>query len=166
MNHNRTDFEIYTVTFFGHRHIERLNQTMERLESLLRHIIDEHKYVEFLVGRDGDFDQAVSSTIHRLKRNYRSDNSSHIWVMPYMTAEYTENQKCYDEYYDEVEICEESAAAHFKAAYLIRNKYMADRAELVICMIDHASGGAYSAVSYAKKLGKKIINLGELPYGE
>lgn len=47
MNHNRTDFEIYTVTFFGHRHIERLNQTMERLESLLRHIIDEHKKVIF-----------------------------------------------------------------------------------------------------------------------
>ena len=61
------------------------------MQTLLR----EHEYVEFLVGPDGEFDQLVSSVIHRCKREYRSDNSSHIWVLPYVTAEYRDNEESF-----------------------------------------------------------------------
>ena len=46
-----------------------------------------NEYIEFLVGRDGEFDQLVSSTIRRCKRTIRDDNSSLVLVLPYMTAE-------------------------------------------------------------------------------
>lgn len=69
------------------------------------------------------------------------------------------NEDNFYEYYDEIEICEESSRAHFKSAIQIRNRYMVDRADLVICYIDHENGGAYQTVKYAEKQGKKIINI-------
>ena len=162
MNRHGFAFDIYTVAFFGHRHIDDLLRTEDTLEPMLRQLMEEKIYIDFLVGKDGDFDQAVSSTIRRLKRSYRDDNSSHVWVLAYPTAEYTENQQAYEQYYDEIEICEESSAAHFKAAFQIRNRCMVDRADLIVCYIDHKSGGAYQTIRYAEKQGKQIINLCDL----
>lgn len=39
---------------------------------------------------------------------------------------------------------------------------MVDRADLIVCYIEHNEGGAYQTVQYAKKQDKKIINLAEL----
>ena len=33
---------------------------------------------------------------------------------------------------------------------------MAEQADLILCYIERESGGAYKAVQYAKKLGKKF----------
>lgn len=43
----------------------------------------------------------------------------------------------------------------------IRNRYMVDKASLLICFVDHESGGAYQTLKYAKKQRKSIINLAE-----
>lgn len=147
----------YTVSFFGHRQIYDVIQVERRLEMLIRRLLTEKPFVEFLVGRDGDFDQLVSSVIHRCQRTLRSDNSSHVWVLPYPTAEYLNNANAYRDYYDEVEVCE--ATRHYKAAFQFRNRSMVDRSDLVICYIDHKSGGAYQAVCYAQKSGIPCINL-------
>ena len=41
----------------------------------------------------------------------------------------------------------------------IRNREMVDRADLVICYIEHKEGGAYKTVQYALLMGKTVINL-------
>jgi hypothetical protein len=38
---------------------------------------------------------------------------------------------------------------------------MIDRSDLVLCCIEHESGGAYQAVQYAVRQQCKIINLAE-----
>lgn len=38
---------------------------------------------------------------------------------------------------------------------------MADRADLVICYIEHNEGGAYKTVKYASEQNKPIINLAD-----
>ncbi len=151
--------EVYTVAFFGHRNIDHSFQIEDRLDIIIRRLIREKAYVEFLVGRNGEFDQYVSSAIIRAKRKYRDDNSFHILVLPYVTAEYLNNAQSFEDYYDEIEICQESAHAHFKSAIKIRNRKMVDRADLIICCIDRESGGAYQTIRYAQKQNKKIINL-------
>ena len=70
------------------------------------------------------------------------------------------NEAAFLDYYDEVEICEESARAHFKAAIQIRNRCMVDRSDLVVCCIQHQSGGAYRTVQYAQRLGKRVVEVG------
>ena len=90
---------------------------------------------------------------------YSCGNTSHILVLPYAKAEFRDNEQSYLEYYDEVEICSESANAHPKAAIQLRNRVMVDHSDLVICYVKHKSGGAYKTIQYAEKQGKRIINL-------
>ena len=150
---------IYTVTFFGHRELSNMFALEEPLTTILRELINSKEYVEFLVGRDGDFDQLAASTVRKAIRDYACGNASLILVLPYERAEYRDNRESYEAYYDEIQICEESSKAHPKAAIFERNKSMVDRSDLVICAVEHNSGGAYKAVHYAEKQGNKIINL-------
>lgn len=55
--------QFFTVSFFGHRQIDNFFEIELLLEKLIRELMLSKEYVEFLVGRDGDFDQLVSSTV-------------------------------------------------------------------------------------------------------
>lgn len=153
--------DIYTVAFFGHRHIDNFFKVEEKLEELIRGLIDSKEYVDFLVGRNGDFDQIVASTVRKMKKEVFDANSSLIWVMPYSMADYRNNEEDFLKYYDEVEICEKSAEGHFKGAMQTRNRDMVDRADLVVCYVEKG-GGAKKTMQYALKTGKKVINLYDL----
>ena len=152
---------IYTVCFFGHRYIERGTEISDRLDKLLHDLITQKEYVDFLIGRDGDFDLLASAAIKRAIRSYSYGNTHFTLVLPYMKAEYRDNEKEYLDYYDEVEVCAESSEAHPKSAIQVRNRSMIDRADLVVCCIQHKSGGAYATIRYAEKQGKKIVNLAD-----
>lgn len=154
--------DIFTVSFFGHRRIYDHDKTENKLTNLLRDLLQNHQYVDFLIGRNGDFDTIVSSVIRKTKRLYRSDNSSHVLVLPYPTAEWQNNLTSFQSFYDEVEICEKSANAHFRSAIQIRNRNMIDRSDLVVFYLKEKSGGAYLSYQYAKKQNKKTINVAEL----
>ena len=150
-----------TVCFFGYREIYNLFELEEKLEEHIRILLESKEYVEFLVGRNGEFDQLVSSTVRRVKRNFRDDNSALVLVLPYLTAEYENNHQSFHEYYDEIEICQDAAGGHYKAAIQVRNREMVDRSDLVVCCIEHNSGGAFRTVQYAKKKNKEIVNLSD-----
>ena len=151
--------DIFTVAFFGHRHLDNLIKVESLLEEQIRRLLEKHEYVDFLVGRNGDFDQCVSSSVLRVRKNYRDDNNSLILVLPYPSAEYLNNEKYFGEYYSEVEISAAAAKAHPKSAIQIRNREMVDRADLVICYIENKDGGAWKTVKYAMEQGKTIINI-------
>ncbi len=156
--------DIFTVSFFGHRYIEDLiilEILEQKVEKIISELINTKEYVEFLVGRDGEFDQIVSSAIIRSKRDVFDGNSYHVCVLPYTRAEYTKNTEAFDKYYDEVEICEESSKAHPKGAIQIRNRSMVDRADLCIFYVKRNKGGAWQTFNYAKKQGKVCINLAD-----
>lgn len=153
--------DIYTVSFFGHREVERASEIESKLDQLLRDLITQKLYVELLVGRDGEFDLLAASAIRRAVNQYGYGNTSIILVLPYMKAEYRDNEQNYLSYYDEVEICSESSEAHYKSAIQVRNRCMVDRSNLVVCCIQHKSGGAYRTMQYAKKQGKQVRNLAD-----
>ena len=151
--------KLFTVAFFGHRYIDNMLAVEERLEEIIRSLMCDKEYIDFVVGRNGDFDQFVSSTVLRCKKNYRDDNSSLVLVLPYASAEYANNQDYYEEYYDDIEVSFEASKAHPKAAIQIRNREMVDRADLIVCYIERKNGGAYKTIQYAEKIGKPIINI-------
>lgn len=88
-------------------------------------------------------------------------NCSLILLMPYIKAEFRDNEKEFLDYYDDVKICEQSAKAHFKSAIQIRNRAMVERSDLVICCIQRKSGGAYKTVRYAEQKLKQVINVAD-----
>ncbi|MGN1433668.1 MAG: hypothetical protein ACI4XI_08200 [Ruminococcus sp.] len=150
---------VYTVCFFGHRQVVDFQSAEQAVESLIEALLINHEYVEFLVGRDGEFDQIVSSAVLRCKKRIDSANCSLTWVMPYLKADYANNQESYDSYYDYVEVCDKSAHAHPKSAIQIRNKEMVDRSDLCVFYVTRKNGGAYQTLRYAEKAGANIINL-------
>ena len=153
--------EIFTVAFFGHRYIDNPLKVEELLEERIRKLINENEYVDFLVGRNGEFDQCVSSTALRVRKNVRNDNSALVLVLPYPTAEYLNNENYFYDYYTDVEISHAASVAHPKSAIQIRNREMVDRADLIICYVEHEKGGAWQTVQYAIKQGKTVINLAQ-----
>lgn len=49
---------------------------------VIKELLISQEYVEFLVGRDGEIDQLVASTVRRCKRTVRDDNSALVLVLP------------------------------------------------------------------------------------
>ena len=86
-------------------------------------------------------------------------NLTFLLLLP--LRELSVNMEEYLNYYDEVEVCEESSDAHSKAAIQIRNRNLVDRSDLIVCCIQRKSGGAYKTMQYAEKRGKCIINLAD-----
>lgn len=150
---------IYRVTFFGHRYIDDLDYVENSLHALLENIIQSNEYVEFLVGKNGDFDRIVSSVIVNIARASDEVRFSHTLILPYQTSEYQNNEEYYHKFYDSVEICHISSESHFKSAFKKRNMYMVDKSDLVICYVENNSGGAFEAIKYAYKQGKNVINI-------
>ena len=151
--------DVYTVAFFGHRRMDGIIAVEEKIAQLARELMKRKEYVEFLVGMEGDFDRIAASAVRREKRRLDAFNASLVCVLPYLRKEYKDNEAEFEAYFDEIEICRESEAAHFKAAIEVRNRAMAERAELVVCYLERETGGAFKAVRYAERLGKRVINL-------
>ena len=154
--------KIYTVSLFGHREINNRFEIEKTLDTLLHEIITQKEFVEFLIGRDGEFDLMAASIIKNVIEKYDCGNTHFTLVLPYPKSEVTNNKTSFLDFYDEVEICAESSAVHYKSAIQVRNRCMVDRSDLVVCCIQHNDGGAYRTVRYAEKMGKKIINLSVL----
>lgn len=149
---------VFTVAFFGHRYIDNPLKIERLLEDKIRKLIEEKEYVDFLVGCNGEFDKIASSAVRRVRKNYRDDNSSLTLVLPYLTAQYNNNKKYFEEYYSDVEVSYSASKSHPKSAIQTRNREMVDRADLIICYIECKEGGAYKTVKYAMKNNKNIIN--------
>ncbi len=60
--------EIFTVAFFGHRYIEDFFKIDDYLYEVIKQVIDEHEYVDFLVGGMGDFDHFASSAVKTVRQ--------------------------------------------------------------------------------------------------
>ena len=136
--------EIYRVSMIGHRVVEDYN-VEERLHELFRELLRTKEYVEFYLGRNGDFDILAASVIKRLHKNYRVDNSAMILVLPYPVKDY----EYYEEYYNE----------HPKAAITERNRWMVTNTDVLIAYIRNESGGTAACVHMAEQLGRKIIKI-------
>ena len=152
-------YDVFTVAFFGHRYVGDVLRIEKLLEEQISRVIEEKEYVRFLVGRNGEFDQCAASSVRRIGKG--KENSSLVLVLPYPTAEYLNNQKNFEEYYSEVEISRDASKAHPKSAIQIRNREIVDRADMIICYVEHSSGGAYKTAKYALEQGKTVINLAD-----
>lgn len=152
--------EKLTVSLFGHRIIEDYNFVESKLYELLRILMQRgDKELEFLVGRNGDFDLMAASVIRKLKKETGNENVFLTLVLPYETAELRDNVEAFENYYDSIEICEASAYCNFKFAIVARNRDMVDRSDMVVVCVKNNSGGAYQSLKYAEKNQKRVINL-------
>ena len=103
--------DIFRVAFIGHRKISNVFEIERTLDRYIGELLKSTEYVEFYMGRNGDFDIYVASAVKRAQKKYGSENSSLILVLPYASK----NDKYYTTFYDEI-LYPVDPATHFKAA--------------------------------------------------
>ena len=147
----------YRIVLFGHRDFDGHKTLDERLYPLLCDLILNNPFVEIYVGRNGEFDVFAASVVKRVQRKLGKDNNELSCVLPY----HTKDTEHLEHYYDRIIIPECVVGSHPKSAITKRNRWMVEQADLFICYLERDNGGAYSAMKYAKKLNKRIINLSD-----
>lgn len=70
--------DVFRVAFIGHREVDDFRLIEERLDEIIRNLIDTKEYVEFYVGRNGEFDIMVASAVKRAQRGYGNANNPRI----------------------------------------------------------------------------------------
>lgn len=147
--------DIYRICLFGHRDFENYRFLDTELYELIKDAIETKEFVEIYIGRNGEFDIYAASVVKRAQRDKKCGNSEFVCVLPY----YNKNIDFYSKYYDDVIIPETVEALHPKQAITKRNCWMVEMCDLVICYVEKTVGGAYQALSYARKLNKNVVNL-------
>ena len=140
--------------FFGHR------DTPESVRPLLREeiikLLEKYDGIMFYVGTHGSFDAMVRNTLRELKATY-----SHLRynvVLAYLPVERAGAEDTYeDTIYPEGL---ENVPKRF--AISARNKWMVDRADIVVCYVTKRVGGAAQFVDLAERKGKRIVNLANI----
>ena len=147
--------EIYRVSFIGHRLIDRFRFVEEQLDRIVSDLMSRKEYVEFYVGRNGDFDTMVASAVKRCQKRYGKENSSLILIIPYSVA----NMDCLEKFYDEIWYPEELYKVHHKAAITKRNEWFVEHSDLLVAYVERDSGGAAVCLKKAEKAGVEIKNI-------
>ena len=147
--------DIYRITLMGHRELGAHQAVEDRLYQILRHTLRANPCVEIYVGRNGAYDLLAASVVKRIQREMGRERCELILVLPYTEKD----MPYYEKYYDCVMIPDCLAHTHPKGAITKRNRWMVEQCDLLICYVERESGGAYTALKYAARLGKDIINL-------
>ena len=144
----------YGVAFIGHRRIEHEYGLEDCLEEMVMDLLHRHEFVEFYVGRNGDFDVSAAAAVKRAQRRFGTGSSSLNLVLPYRVKD----EEHYVKYYDEI-MYPIGPDVHFKAAITKRNEWMINQANLVIAYVKQFTGGANTALEYAKARKVDFINI-------
>ncbi len=147
--------EIYRVSFIGHRRIDRFRFVEEQLDRIISDLLSQKEYVEFYVGRNGDFDTMVASAVKRAQKVYGTSNSSLILVIPYAVAD----RDFLEKFYDEIWLPEELYKVHYKSAITKRNEWFVEHSDLLVAYVERDTGGAALCLKKAEKEGIDIKNI-------
>lgn len=139
--------ELYRVSFIGHREVTDFTSVKKQIYSIVCELITTKEYVEFYVGRNGEYDLLVASVIKRAKRDFGEHNSALILVIPYPIADI----EAYENYYDEIIYPGELYNAHYKSAITKRNEWLVENSDMLVAYVIRNHGGAAHCLNYAIK---------------
>ena len=140
------------VTFCGHSKYEGSVEDEKKILDLLMKKTGQVS-VEFFLGGYGDFDRFAYGCAKQFQKE-RGD-AKLILVTPYLNTKNMEDKEnCFDEIiYPELE------KVPRKYAIIHRNRWMVEKADIVISYVTHQYGGAYTMYQYAKRKKKEIYNI-------
>lgn len=151
------------VCFIGHNELyysksrEKLNQVIkEQLDLGVR---------QFQIGTHGEFDKIALECCKQFRATYEDIIievvlTSLNQIKPRQVNDLFE-KVTYIPYKEEVTVFYDIECEHFKRKIIASNHKMVDNCDVLICYVDEARkhSGAKEVMNYAKRLGKKIINI-------
>ncbi len=144
------------VTFCGHSKLYDRGDLVDKILEVLIKELPQDKHISFYLGFYGRFDAYAFDACYEYKKI--NPNCELVFVTPYINESYLKNRGYADKSWDSV-LYPDLEEVPPKFAILKRNEFMAKEADLIIAYVVYTWGGAYSMLTKAKKLDKKIINL-------
>lgn len=144
------------ITFCGHADFQRTTEYEQRLLTFLEENVGDLP-ADMYLGGYGNFDAFAYDCCKRYQKTH--SNISIYLITPYITPQYQKNHLAYQkDLYDGIIYPEiEDKPPRFAISY--RNRWMVERADLVVCGVERAYGGAYQTYRYATRKDKPVFHL-------
>jgi len=136
-------------TFFGHRDCPA--DIKPKLWAVLQDLVENHGVDQFYVGNHGEFDRMVRTALRELAQQY--SHIDYAVVLAYLP------QPNEDDDYSDTVFPEGIEMAPKRFAISWRNRWMLQRADIVVSYVTHDWGGAAQLVQQARRKEKHIISL-------
>ena len=155
---------VKVCAFTGHRDFEYFVNCVDsslllRLEEEIRAALD-RGVREFLCGMAQGFDLCAAETLLRIAENYKGVRL--IAVIPCADQTDTFSQKNRERHEKIIKSCFDTVVLsdkYTKGCMHIRDRYLVDHCDEIICFLRKKSGGTFYTVRYARKSGKKVIEI-------
>lgn len=147
------------ITFCGHSDFVSTKEYERRFLAVLEDNIGDGA-ADLYLGGYGVFD----SFSYACCKKYQKVNPkvSLIFVTPYITDVYQKKHLGAQENLYDAILYPPIEEKPPKFALVYRNRYMAEKADLMIAYVNRTWGGAYQMYRYAKQKGKPVFNLADL----
>ena len=142
------------ICFFVHSNVDK-DLVRNRLNICIGRFIGYEK-ISFYIGNHGNFDELALSCYLKVKENYNID------IFYFFTSLAHINKLNNKSVLEKINLITfDLDNVFYKNKIYTCNKNIIDLCDIVICYVDctKANSGAKKAVNYARKKGKKIINL-------
>ena len=145
------------IAFCGHSNYVENSGDEEKIIRILTSRAENSN--EFFLGEYGGFDNFAYKCATKFKKTHM--DSKLIFVTPYIYEQYRKKSTDYEKRFDLI-LYPELENVPPKYAISRRNKWMVEKADIIIAYITHRYGGAYAMYSYAKSKNKEIYNIAEI----
>ena len=146
-------------TFAGHRQVFAADVAQKARDALER-LVEIDRELTFYTGGMGEFDSLCAAAVRRLRARHPEARVRLYLVLPYLTAEVNRSGAYYEAAFDGVFVPPELLGLHYKSAILRRNRWMVDRAQVLLAYVTRDFGGAYATLRYAQtRPGLRVIDL-------
>ncbi len=145
-----------SCAFTGHRVLKDLDYAL--LDRVIVNLI-KNGCTRFYCGMARGFDLAAAESLLMLKREYNAELVACIPCERQSDGYSRADKARYDRI---IENCSEVICLsedYYVGCMHVRDRFMVDNSDAVICYLRKKSGGTYYTVRYAEKAGKKIIGL-------
>lgn len=124
---------------------------------MVRTLIECDGVDEFYVGNHGEFDRKAEYVLKQLSKEYPHIRCAVVWSRTPQTPAWETKGELPVVFPNEV------ATAIPRFAILTRNRWMLERADVVVTYVKHAMGGSGRFQEMALKQGKRVIRLADIP---
>ena len=159
---SETELRQHRCCFTGHRE-QKLRRgaglIRRELEKEIRKAVSEG-FTTFITGMAYGVDIMAGEIVVNLKKEFPAIKLIAAVPFPGFESRWGEEWKNrYQILFQQADLVRFICDSYASSAYQKRNEWMVEQAQLLLCCVEKQSGGAYTAMKYAERLGKEIINL-------
>ena len=147
-----------TCAFTGHRNLKTYGLDYPLLDRVVQNLLKTGT-TNFLCGMAIGFDIAAAESVLLYKDDYGAKLTA---CLPCADQYKRFSERNKQKYFEVLERCDEVitlAPSYFDGCMHARDRYMVENSDILVSFLRKQSGGTFYTVNYAKKLGKKIIEL-------